>query len=122
MNKDRLLLKDGTEIVLDAGASLGALQVTLASREDMLAVWGKLTDANLAQAQILNGSGLVVGNYNDLLLVSETSSVAADGTVHTVFNVREKTAEERRLEALEEGQEVQNGAIEELAGIMGGGE
>ena len=50
MNKDRLLLKDGTEIVLDAGASLGALQVTLASREDMLAVWGKLTDANLAGA------------------------------------------------------------------------
>lgn len=122
MNKDRLLLKDGTEIVLDVGASLGALQITSESREEMMAIWGKLTDTNLAQVQILNGSGLVAGNYNDLLLVSETSSVAADGTIHTIFNVREKTAEEKRLEALEGGQEVQNGAIEELAGMMGGGE
>lgn len=55
-----------------------------------MATWGKLTDTNLAQAQILNGSGLVIGNYNDLLLMSETSSVATDGTVHTVFNVCEK--------------------------------
>ena len=41
IHKDRLLLKDGTEIVLDAGASLGALQLTCESREEMMATWGK---------------------------------------------------------------------------------
>ena len=98
---DKLVLKDGTKIDLVAGASLGALQIESESRETMLEIWKKLTD------------GLTVGKYEDVLLVSETS-VVEGGKVKTSFNMREKTSEEKRLDALEESQEIQDEAIIDL--------
>lgn len=119
MNKDKLILKNGAEIELEAGASLGALRVVSADRTAMLATWELLTPDNLAAVQIKNGAGLTVGTYTDLVLVSETSVVAVDGTVLTTYSLREKTAEERRLDALEEGQQVQDGAINDVATLAG---
>lgn len=117
MNKDKLILKDGTEIALEAGASLGALQVASVDRAAMLATWQQLRPDNLSQVQIKNGAGLTVGTYTDLVLVSETSVVASDGTVLTTYSLREKTTEERRLDALELGQQVQDGALEDLEAV-----
>lgn len=117
MNKDKLILKNGHEIELEAGASLGALQVLSADRAAMLATWELLTPDNLAAVQIKNGAGLTVGTYTDLVLVSETSVVASDGTVLTTYSLREKTTEERRLDALELGQQVQDGALEDLGAV-----
>ena len=85
----------------------------------MLATWELLTPGNLAAVQIKNGAGLTVGTYTDLVLVSETSVVAVDETVLTTYSLREKTAEERRLDALEEGQQVQDGAINDVATLAG---
>ena len=105
MNKDKLILKDGTEITLEAGASLGALQVVSADRAAMLATWELLTLTNLAAVQIKNGNGLTVGTYTDLVLASETSVVTPDGTVLTTYSLRPKTAVERlteRVDAVEE--------------------
>lgn len=115
--KDTLILKDGTVIELEAGASLEALQVTASGREAMAAVWSKFTPENLAEVQVKNGSGLTVGNYTDLVLETETSVVALDGSVATIYCLREKTVEEKRLDTLEEGQEVQNGAIADLGEV-----
>lgn len=120
MNKDKIIFADGTEKELEAGASLGALQVLAPDRVAMVATWEQLTPENLTVVQIKNGDGLVVGNYTDLVLVSETSVVAVNGSVLTTYCLREKTAEERRLDALEEEQEIQDGAIVELAGMVGG--
>lgn len=117
MNKDKLILKDGTEIALEAGASLGALQVASVDRAAMLATWQQLRPDNLAAVQIKNGAGLTVGTYTDLVLVSETSVVAPDGMVLTTYSLREKTTEERRLDALELGQQVQDGALEDLGAV-----
>ena len=117
--KDTMILKNGTIIELEAGASLGALQVAAANRAAMVTAWEALTHDNLAAVQIKNGDGLVVGNYTDLVLVSETSMVAADGTVLTTYSLREKTAEEKRLDALEEGKAVQEGAINDLGEVVG---
>lgn len=122
MNKDTLVLKNETVIELESGASLGALKVLSASRESMLATWQQLTRENLSEVQVKTGEGLTVGSYTDLVLVSETSVVNADGSVLTAYCLREKTEEERRLDALEEGQEIQDGAIEELAELAAGGE
>lgn len=66
-----------------------------------------------------NGDGTVVGNYTDLVLVSEMSVIATDGTVLTTYSLREKTAEEKRLDALEAGQAVQDGAINDLGEAVG---
>lgn len=122
MNKDKLILKNGAEIELEAGASLGALQVLSADRAAMLATWELLTPGNLAQVQVKNGDGLTVGTYTDLVLVSETSVVASDGKVLTTYSLRPKTDVERlteRVAVVEEGQQVQDGAINDVATLAG---
>ena len=88
-----------------------------ADRAAMLATWELLTPDNLSQVQIKNGAGLTVGTYTDLVLASETSVVAPDGMVLTTYSLREKTTEERRLDALELGQQVQDGALEDLGAV-----
>lgn len=122
MNKDKLILKNEAEIELEAGASLGALQVLSADRAAMLATWELLTPGNLAQVQVKNGDGLTVGTYTDLVLVSETSVVASDGKVLTTYSLRPKTDVERlteRVAVVEEGQQVQDGAINDVAKLAG---
>ena len=122
MNKDKLILKNGAEIELEAGASLGALQVLSADRAAMLATWELLTPDNLSQVQIKNGAGLTVGTYTNLVLASETSVVAPDGTVLTTYSLRPKTDVERlaeRVTVVEDGQQVQDGAINDVAKLAG---
>ena len=122
MNKDKLILKNGAEIELEAGAGLGALQVASADQTAMLATWELLTPDNLSQVQIKNGAGLTVGTYTALVLVSETSVVASDGTVLTTYSLRHKTDVERlaeRVTVVEEGQRVQDGAINDVATLAG---
>ena len=114
MNKDKMILQDGTTIELEACAGLGALQVASADRATMADTWGKLTPENLADVKIQNGTGLTVGTYKDLMLISETSIVETDGSVSTTYALREKSIDEKRLDALEAGQAVQDGAIEDL--------
>ncbi len=115
--KDKLILNNNAEIDLEAGASLEGLKVVATDRTAMLATWEQLTSNNLAVVQIKNGDGLVVGNYTDLVLVSETSTVTADGYVLTSYNLRKKTVEEKRMDALEESQAIQDGAIADLGDV-----
>lgn len=122
MKKDKLILKNGIEKELEAGGSLGALQVLSADRAEMLATWELLTPDNLSQVQIKNGAGLTVGTYTDLVLASEASVVASDGTVLTTYSLRPKTDVERlteRVAVVEEGQQVQDGAINDVATLAG---
>lgn len=122
MNKDKIILKNGAEVELEAGAYIGALQVLSADRAAMLATWELLTPDNLAAVQIKNGAGLTVRTYTDLVLVSETSVVASDGTVLTTYSLRPKTDVERiaeRVTVVEEGQQVQDGAINDVATLAG---
>ncbi len=49
MNKDKMILKDGTVIELEAGASMGALQVKSADRVAMVGTWDKFTQENLKE-------------------------------------------------------------------------
>lgn len=115
--KDTMILKDGTTIELEAGASLGAIQISESDRSAMLRIWEKLTEENLAEVRILNGSGLTAGTYKDLVLVSETSVMAANGTVTTTYSLREKTDVEKRLDNVEAGQAIQDGAIADLGEV-----
>ena len=117
MDKDKLILKDGAAIELEAGASLGAIQVSASARSAMLQIWEKLTEGNLAEVNIQNGSGLTVGSYKNLVRVSETSIVKKDGTVITTYCLREKTDMEKRLDNVEAGQAIQDGAIADLGEV-----
>ena len=115
--KDTMILKDGTTIELEAGASLGNIMVNAEDRAAMVETWEKLTAENLKEVTIKNGAGVVAGTYADLVLVSETSKIETDGTVKTSYNLREKTDQEKEMEALKESQEVQDGAISDLGAV-----
>ncbi|RGY95175.1 hypothetical protein DXA13_19770 [Clostridium sp. AM58-1XD] len=103
--KDTMILKDGNVIELEEASSLTALKVVAADRAAMLETWSKLTVENLANVQIKNGDGLVVGKYTDLVMDHETSIVENDGSVSTNYCFREKTDVEQleeRVAAVEE--------------------
>lgn len=117
MSKDKLILKDGTTIELESGSSLDAIKAATENRETMLKQWEMLTPENLKEVKVQNGDGLTIGIYKELVLLSETSVVASDGSVLTTYSLREKTDIEKRLEALEAGQEIQNGAISDLGSV-----
>ena len=120
MGKDKLILKDGSEIELQAGARLNALGVLSADRTAMLEVWKKLTEENLSEIKIENGQGLTVGEYTGLMLISETSVVRKGGETYTLFCLREKNDMEKRMDELEEGLEIHDGAIMDMAEMLGG--
>ena len=114
MNKDTLTLKDGTVIEMESGASLSDIKVISDNKVAMVELWDKLSEDNLAKVVVKNGDGVVVGRYSDLILVSEASTIQGDGTVITSFNLREKTDTEKRLDAMESGQQTQDEAIGDL--------
>lgn len=118
---DILQLRDGTSINLQQGSNLSNLGVTSLSKEDMVSVWDKLTNDNLMEVKILNADGDVVGNYNNLVLESETSVVNQDNTITTKFNLREKTEVEllkEEIERMKTNQEVMDGAIMDLGSVV----
>ena len=98
--KDILVLADGTEIALESGASLGSMQVVFADKVSMVETWDKFADANLKTVQITDGNGNVLAEYTDLVLVSVTSTEQADGTILTVFALRQKSEVELLKEQL----------------------
>ena len=110
---DKMILKDNTTIELQTGASLSAVTAKFDSKDAMLVAWKTLTPENLAEVKFQNNAGMTVGTYKDLILESETSQEVSDG-VQTTFSFREKTDTEKRLDALEEGQAVQDEAINDL--------
>lgn len=111
--KDTLILKDETTIELETGASIGALTVLSETKSEMLEKWDKFTSDNLAEVVVKNGDAVVVANYSNLALVSETSVINADGTIKTVFNLREKTKIELDVEALKSDMDAINEALED---------
>lgn len=115
MNKDKLILSNGTEIELETGASLSSLRVLSADKTAMIATWDVFTEDNLSEVQVKNSDGLTVGNYQNLALVSETSTIKEDGTILTTFFLREKTELELSVEDTATQAEVNAANIDYLA-------
>ncbi len=119
MSTSIMVLADSTQITLTGGAALGYMKVHYTDRAAMMADWEKITPENLKTVQIKT-DGTVTGNYTDLILESETSTLTTDGGVDTVWKIREKTEIERlqdQIAALQEGQSVQDGAIMDIAEV-----
>lgn len=115
--KNILILKDGSEINIEPGSCPSDMRVLSDTKQDMLSVWDRLTEANLSEVQIKDDGGLTAAAYHDLILDSETSRINKDGTVLTSFGLRGKTDIEvltERVSALENGHEVHEGAIGDL--------
>lgn len=119
--KEKLILSNNQEINIESGSSLSDMKVLSETKYDMISVWDMLTEENLRHIEILADDGTVVGIYDNILLENETSTIQPDGKILTSFNLREKTEVEllrERVEQLESGQEVQDGAIKDLGSAV----
>lgn len=119
--KEKLILSNNQEINIESGSSLSDMKVLSETKYDMISVWDMLTEENLRHIEILTDDGTVVGIYDNILLENETSTIQPDGKILTSFNLREKTEVEllrERVEQLESGQEVQDGAIKDLGSAV----
>jgi len=99
--KDKLILKDGTTIELEAAASLTAISTIFTDWTAAASALPKLTNENLSSVQVQTGEGLTVGNYTDLVLQPGNWEAKADGVCITI-SLREKTDIEKRLDSAED--------------------
>ena len=115
---DKLKFVDGTIIDIGEGASLGEVTHIATNEANALYVCGKVTAENVSTLQFLHGEA-VTGDYQNVIVAAPTTREDGEGeTVIVRMHFREKTDVELRLDALEEGQTVQDGAIEDIGAVL----
>lgn len=131
---DKIILKDKTEFEIADGASLGNIQIKAENFEAIKTITDAFTADNLQEVTFTHNDE-VSGKYADLksddftYVPNTDADGKEDGTYTVTIRLREKTDIEKRLDALEAGQvtlqqghESNAGAIEDLAGMIGGEE
>lgn len=115
---DKLKFMDGTIIDIEDGASLGDIMHIARNEADALFVCGKVTAENVAHIEFFHGE-LLTGQYDNVIIAAPTTREdGEDESVIVRMHFREKTDVELRLDALEEGQTVQDGAIEDIGAVL----
>lgn len=115
---DRLKLYDGTIINIENGASLGAVTHIARNEADALFVCGKVTTENVEHLEFFHDD-MLTGQYDNVIIAAPTTREDGEGeTVMVRMHFREKTELELRVDALEESQEVQDGAIEDIGAVL----
>ena len=109
-------LADGTQYLIEDCASLDHIEHIAATEADALAVCTKLTPENLTHVEFATApDDEPHGIYENLVLnAAPIRQDTEDGKVLVVISLREKTELELRVDALEESQATQDGAIEDL--------
>lgn len=108
-------LSDGTQITIEDGASLDRIIHTAETEAEAVEVCEAITPQNLRHVEFCTADGTAYGIYNDLTAnAAPMRQTLEDGGVLVVISMREKTAVELRLDALERSQETQDGAIADI--------
>ena len=119
---DKMILTDKTEITIKEGASLNAITAVVEQFKDLDPIASAiLKEGKSGCSTNLSQRKNITGNYTDMRLEYPLFQVnVVNEKVEATFAIREKTEEEKRLDALEKVQSVQDGAIMEMAGMIGG--
>lgn len=80
----------------------------------------QLTDEALSHFEFLDSVGDVAGRYDNYKFTGNTSYTVNDGKYTARYSIRQKTTEEIRMDKMEASQKLQDGAIDELAQLIGG--
>lgn len=131
---DKIILKNKTEFEIADGASLGNIQIQSPNFDGIKTITDAFAENNIAEVTFKHNNE-VSGKYTDLKCDGFTyapntdEAGKEDGTYTVTIRLRIKTEIEKRLDALETGQvtlqqghESNAGAIEDLAGMIGGEE
>lgn len=131
---DKIILADDTAYEIKEGASLGNIQIKSKNFDGIKTITDAFAENNLAEVTFTHNDA-VSGEYTDLksdgftYIQNTDADGKEDGTYTVTIRLRTKTEIEKRLDALETGQvtlqqghESNAGAIEDLAGMIGGEE
>ena len=111
---DKIILKDNTEVEVLQMPSLGSITVSVADVAAIQTLKNQLTVDNLSNVTIKNDAGLTTGIYEDLNLSDTWTIKWTDDAIETTFGLAVKSDIEKRLDAVETGQSIQDGAIADL--------
>lgn len=115
---DKIKLLDGTMIDIEDGATLSDVTHIASNEANALFVCGKVVPGNVEHLEFFHGE-LVTGSYDHVIIAAPTTREDGEGEQVVVrMHFREKTDVELRLDALEEGQTVQDGAIEDIGMVL----
>lgn len=111
MEKDLIILKDGTELELESASSLGDIRILFADRNALMDAWEKMTPENLQEVRIQNSSGIVAARYTDMVFGDPGLTVHRQGQEGflAAFGIRSKSDLERleeRMSSVEETTDV----------------
>lgn len=124
---DKIILKDQTSFEIADGASLGNIQIKAENFETIKTITDAFTADNLAEVTFTHNDA-VSGKYTDLksdgftYMQNVGEDGAEDGTYTVTIRLRTKTEMEKAIDELKAGHEANAGAIEDLAGMIGGEE
>lgn len=130
---DKIKLKNGNIIEIEESSDSGSFRKCFVDPQEYLTTLAMLTQDNLSAYQVQNSSGLVSSNPENKECLTQTVTPvrADDGTLEgldVAFNITDvdllaKAVKELWVgqKALQDGQDIQDGAIAELAEIAGGG-
>lgn len=122
---DKIILKNKTEFEIADGASLGNIQIQSADFAGIETITKAFSVDNLAEVTFTH-NGETSGKYTDLKSDGFTYAPNTDeagnedGTYTVTIRLRTKTEMEKAIDELKAGHEANAGAIEDLAGIIGG--
>ena len=124
---DKIILKNKTEFEIADGASLGNIQIQSQNFDGIKTITDAFTEDNLQEVTFTHNDA-VSGKYTDLksdgFTYAQNTDEAGkeDGTYTVTIRLRTKTEMEKAIDELKAGHEANAGAIEDLAGIIGGEE
>ena len=118
--KDYMKLATGRQIEVEDGTYLGGIVHIAEDEAAAVEVCAAITPEALAHVEFCSGeTGEAYGIYDGLIKAAEpTRQTNEDETVTVTISLREKSDLEKRVDALEEGQAVQDGAIEDLGLVV----
>lgn len=117
---EKIILKDKTELKIMDGAGLNEITAVVSDWAALGGVADALTTAgNLDDVQFTTDE-TVTGKYVDMILESPLFSAVdvVGDEIRATFAIREKTDVEKRLDAVESGQGVQDRAIMEMKEML----
>lgn len=119
--KEKIVLADGTVIEIENGAVQNCIQVAIPNLDGFKELHGRFTETNLENYKIQNADGLTCATLENKYLKNAIVEQVKDGFLIS-FNLADvdmtqKQLEElkSRVEAVELGQDVQDGAIYDLS-------
>lgn len=115
---DKLKFLDGTIIDIEEGATFAEVTHIASNEANALYVCGKVTPENVTHLDFLHGDA-VTGSYDHVIIAAPTTREDGEnGSVIVRMHFREKTEIEKRMDALEVSQEIQDGALEDLGAAV----